>query len=86
MAANGGLKARYPDGMVDGDSKNRYMEKLKLINGQDPYELPKYTGKMITVLIKNKNTNQKIKKIEKYKNEHQIGKLNVVQKDPDEVS
>ena len=43
MAANRGLKAGYTDGMVDRDSKNRYMEKLKLINSQDPYELPKHT-------------------------------------------
>ena len=29
--------------MVDRDYKNKYIEKLKLINGQDPYELPKHT-------------------------------------------
>ena len=43
MAANGSLKVGYGDSMVDTDSKKRFMEKLKLINGQDPYELPKHT-------------------------------------------
>ena len=43
MAENGGLKAGYGDSIVDRDSKNRYIEKLKVINGQDPYELPKHT-------------------------------------------
>ena len=49
MAVNEDLKAGYADSMVDGDSKNKYMEKLKLINGQDPYELPKHTWQDISL-------------------------------------
>ena len=44
MAANGDLKAGNGDNIVDrGDSKNRHIEKLKVINGHDSYELPKHT-------------------------------------------
>ena len=49
MAANGDLKVGYADSIVDGDSKNRYMEKLKFINGQIHMNYPSIPFKMISV-------------------------------------
>ena len=39
MATQRSLMTGYADGIVDKTSKDRYLEKLRLINGQDPYEL-----------------------------------------------
>ena len=35
----------YKDTLTDSCSKERYQEKLKLLNGRDPYELPREAWK-----------------------------------------
>ena len=45
MASKGMLLPGYKDTLTDSRSKERYQEKLKLINGRYPYELPRETWK-----------------------------------------
>ena len=45
MASKGVILPGYKDTLTDLRSKERYQEKLKLLNGIDPYELPREAWK-----------------------------------------
>ena len=45
MASKGAILQGYKESLVDSRSRERYAEKLELINGKDPYELPKQAWK-----------------------------------------
>ena len=45
MASKGVILPGYKDTLTDSHSKERYQEKLKLLNGRDPYELPREAWK-----------------------------------------
>ena len=52
MAARGiskrGFLPGYFEGLQHKDSKQRYLEKMKNINGEDPYEIPLEYGSGFT--------------------------------------
>ena len=43
----------YASTITNGDSKQRYADKLKLINGCDPYELPREEWPGVCELARN---------------------------------
>ena len=45
MARKGPLCPGYRESLVDAQSRERYNEKLELINGKDPYETPREAWK-----------------------------------------
>ena len=45
MASKGAILQGYKESLVDSRSRERYEEKLELINGKDPCELPKQAWK-----------------------------------------
>ena len=45
MASAGAILQGYKESLVDSRSRDRYAEKLELINGKDLYELPKQAWK-----------------------------------------
>lgn len=45
MASKGAILPGYKDSISDPSAKQRYEEKLKLISGRDPYEIPREAWK-----------------------------------------
>ena len=45
MASNGAILPGYKDSISDTRARQRYEEKLRLISGRDPYEIPREAWK-----------------------------------------
>ncbi len=45
MASKGSLSPGYKDSSDDVQSRERYEQKLRLISGRDPYEIPRQAWK-----------------------------------------